>query len=83
MIAEVDSLRGKSKNLHGAVSGKMKVCLENSTYVLRNIVERTQDRGDMEYLRAQNVELTSKLRVALSKKRKIRRKIQKGDRYLK
>lgn len=54
------------------VSGRMKECLENSIYVLQNIVERVQD---MEYLRAQNVELTSKLRVALSNEEKFRKEI--------
>jgi len=75
MISEVDTLRGKSKNLQGMVSGRMKECLERSVCILQNIVDRAQDRGNMEYLRAQNVEFTSKLRVAISNEEKFRREI--------
>jgi len=54
----------------------MKECLEKSAYILQNIIERAQDREDMTYLRIQNVELTTKLRIALNNEGKHKREIE-------
>jgi len=66
----MELIRFKSKNLNGRLSGCLKdriVCLRT---IIRSLVDRAKDSGDLPYLRRRNDELAAQLRE--SKKEEIR-----------
>lgn len=60
-LTEIDSLRKKSTNLQGRVSGQMRVRLRRTRDVIQVLTTRAEARGDLQHLRAKNVSLSESL----------------------
>lgn len=61
-LKEIDTLRAKSRNLQGGVSGTIKRNMVQAITAVQDIVMRVDSYGDSAYLRSMNAEVSAELR---------------------
>jgi len=78
-LNEMETIRFKSKKMNGRLSGALKdriVCMRS---IVRALVERVKDTGDVPYLRRRNDELASQLREATKEERRLEAQLKEAD----
>jgi len=61
-LADMELIRTKSKNLNGRLSGYWRDRIGCLRMVIKSLVDRVKDSGDLLYLRRRNDELAAQLR---------------------
>lgn len=61
-LASIESMRSKSKNLQGGVSGKMRRDLDRAKEVINTLIFKSEAAGDPSFLKMKNKELTAQIR---------------------
>lgn len=62
-LANVESMRAKSKNLQGEVSGKMRRDLDRAKEVINTLIYKSEAAGDPSFLKMKNRELTGRQKI--------------------
>lgn len=61
-LTNVESMRAKSKNLQGGVSGKMRRDLDRAKEMINTLIYKSEAAGDPSFLKMKNRELTGQVR---------------------
>jgi len=78
-LADMELIRTKSKNLNGRLSGYWRdriVCLRT---VIKSLVDRVKDSGDLSYLRRRNDELAAQLRESKKEESRLQSFLKESD----
>lgn len=75
LLDEIELMRSKCSRIQGRVSGRIKDCVANSLVIVRTLVERLGERGDMAYMKLQNTELEAQLRASRRENEERRREV--------
>ncbi|XP_070162539.1 uncharacterized protein [Polyergus mexicanus] len=60
-LANIESMRSKSRNLQGGISGKMRKDIEKTKDVINTLIYKSEAAGDPSYLRLRNKELADQI----------------------
>lgn len=60
-LANIESMRSRSRNLQGGISGKMRKDIEKTKDVINTLIYKSEAAGDPSYLRLRNKELADQI----------------------
>lgn len=78
-LSQLDTLRVKSGNLQGRVSGQMKIRIDRVREVINLLVSRAEARGDPQHLLSKNEALVKDLRLANRRIQDSRKEVKYGE----
>jgi len=78
-LGDMELARSKSKNLNGRISGCLKDRISCIRSVIKNLVDRVKDTGDVTYLRRRNDELASQLRESKREEDRLQSFLKEAD----
>lgn len=79
-LSQLDSMRIKSGNLQGRISGQMKLRIDKLKRIINMLVGRAEAKGDLGHYVKKNESLTSELRLAGKRLQDAKREAQYSER---
>lgn len=64
LLDKIEVIRSKCSRINGRLGDRIRDCVINSLVIVRTLVERLEERGDLTFTQLQNTELSAQLRSA-------------------
>jgi len=81
-LKDMETVRTKSTNLNGRLSGHLKDRIACSRSVIRALIERVKDSGDITFLRRRNDDLAAQLREAKKEESRVNSYLAEADKKI-